>query len=190
MARTCSPVHSPLSQKPSKPNQFPLLVMLYLLPITTAVTLKNEFKAEGIVDFQSSKLDLNPSSAGTNQIDNTSVNLLSAKNDCLLHVSIRRAENAIVFNAHEADKDWGKEERVELKGAFVGPDTVITICDHGDRYQILTDYHTVHYFNKRISGNANQLSYMINKNQVSPFSDTLACQVYGSFADIRERSSK
>ncbi|KAH7917729.1 galectin [Leucogyrophana mollusca] len=164
--------------------------MLYLLPITTAVTLKNEFKAEGIVDFQSAKLDLNPSSAGPNQIDNTSVNLLSAKNDNLLHISIRRAENAIVFNAHEVDKDWGKEERVPLKGAFVGPDTVITVVDHGDRYQILTDYHTVHYFNKRISGNVNQLSYQINKNQISPFSDTLACQVYGSFADIRERSSK
>ncbi|KAH7907333.1 galectin [Hygrophoropsis aurantiaca] len=165
-------------------------IMLYLLPITTAVQLKNEFKQECIVDFQSAKLDLKPQSLGANQIDNTSINLLSSKNDVLLHVSIRRAENAIVFNAHEADQDWGKEERVQLEGRFTGPDTVITVVDHGDRYQILTDYRTAHYFTKRIKMNANQLSYMINKNQISPFSDTLACQVYGSFADIRERSSK
>jgi Galactoside-binding lectin len=156
--------------------------MFYLLPLTQSIKLKAEFKAEGIVVFQSASLDLSPSKTGTNSLDNTAINLMSNEGDYLLHISIRRPENAIVFNSMPANGNWGTEERVTLQGKFVGPNTTIMVYDHGDRYQILFDYHTVHYFVKRIKKNATNISYSINKDQTPPFSNPLAVSTYASMA--------
>lgn len=153
--------------------------MFYLLPLSQTVNLKSEFIADGIIVFQSATLDLNPSKTGTNTIDNTAVNLLNS-GDNLLHISIRRPENAIVFNTLPANGNWGTEERVTLQGKFVGPNTTITVYDHGDRYQILCDYHTVHYYTKRIKKNVTSVSYTINQGQTPPFSNPLAVTTYSS----------
>ena len=159
-------------------------MVFYLLPITKSVTLKSEFKAENIIVFQSAKLDLTPSTGSG--IDNTAVNILDAAGDYLLHISIRRAQNAIVLNSKTAGGAWGTEERVTLEGRFVddGLNTTIAVYDHGDRYQVLIDYKTIHYYNKRILENGSAVSYTINADQVSPFSDTLAVTTYDSFANI------
>jgi hypothetical protein len=158
-------------------------MVFYLLPITQTVTLKQEFKAENIIVFQSAKLDLTPSTGSG--IDNTAVNLISADSDILLTISIRRTENAIVLNSKPANGNWGTEERVTLKGLFDnGLNTTITVYDHGDRFQILINYNTIHYYVKRIQKNAAAVLYAINPNQVSPFSDTLAVDTYDSFANI------
>lgn len=159
------------------------LMVFYLLPITQTVTLKSQFKAENIIVFQSAKLDLTPSTGPG--IDNTAVNILDAAGDILLHVSIRRAENAIVFNSLPVNGAWGTEERVTLRGLFGnGLNTTITIYDHGDRFQILIDYKTVHYYAKRIQANGTAISYAINPGQISPFSNTLSVTTYDSFANI------
>ena len=159
-------------------------MVFYLLPITQTVTLKTPFKAENIIVFQSAKLDLTPSPGPG--IDNTAVNILDALGDVLLHVSIRRKEDAIVLNSKPANGPWGTEERVPLKGLFVSdaPNTTITVYDHGDRFQVLIDYKTIYYFVKRIKENGNAVLYYINPDQVSPFSDTLAVTTYDSFANI------
>jgi hypothetical protein len=157
--------------------------MFYLLPIGEKVELKQEFKAENIIVFQSAKLDLTPSS-GTG-IDNTYVNIISADNNILLHISIRRAQNAIVLNSRTADGPWGTEERVTLEGRFVnGLNTTITVYDHGDRFQVLIDYNTIHYYEKRIHENGTAVSYNTNEGHTSPFSDVLAVTTYDSFASI------
>lgn len=161
--------------------------MFYLLPLTKTVALKKEFTADGIIFFQSTTLDLNPSKTGTNTIDNTAFNLLSPEEDFLLHISFRRAENAIVFNSRTVNGDWGAEERVTLKGRFVGPDNTVTVYDHGDRFQILIDFHTAHYYTKRIKKNTTSVSYTINPNQTSPFSDPVAVQTYSSLAKMVAR---
>ena len=88
------------------------------------------------------------------------------------------------MNSRPANGTWGKEERVPLKGLFVGLNTTITVYDHGDRYQVLIDYKTIHYFVKRIKENGNAVLYSINPDQISPFSDTLAVTTYDSFANI------
>ena len=158
-------------------------MVFYLLPITQTVTLKTPFKAENIIVFQSAKLDLTPSTGPG--IDNTAVNILDALGDVLLHISIRRKEDAIVLNSRPANGIWGQEERVPLKGLFVdAPNTTITVYDHGDRYQVLIDYKTIYYFVKRIKENGNAVLYSINPDQISPFSDTLAVTTYDSFANI------
>ncbi|KAF8244381.1 Galectin-3 [Wilcoxina mikolae CBS 423.85] len=157
--------------------------MFYLLPLTETISLNTDFQADGIIVFQSATLDLNPSQTGTNTIDNTAVNLLHS-GDYLLHVSIRRRENAIVFNSRAANGNWGTEERETLDGRFVGPNTTITVYDHGDRYQILFDYHTVHYYNKRIQKNADSISYTINQGQTPPFSNPLAVTTYSTMPEL------
>ena len=158
-------------------------MVFYLLPITKTVTLKSEFKAEDIIVFQSAKLDLTPSTGPG--IDNTAVNILDAAGDVLLHVSIRRKEDAIVLNSKPADGPWGTEERVPLKGLFGNvPNTTISVYDHGDRFQVLIDYKTIYYFVKRIQKNGTAVLYSINPDQISPFSDTLAVTTYDSFANI------
>ncbi|PVF99326.1 galectin [Serendipita vermifera] len=156
--------------------------MFYIIPLTKTVTLKSELKADGIVIFQSAKLDLHPSPTGTNTIDNTALNLING-NDILLTISIRRVENAVVFNSM-LNNGWGNEERIPLQGAFKGNDTTVMVYDHGDRYQILFNYHTVKYYNKRSQKNATSLSYAINADQVSPFSDSIAANTYTSMAKL------
>jgi hypothetical protein len=155
--------------------------MFYLLDQDQTCELKQELKADGIVVFQSATLDLTPSATGTGQLDNTFINL-NVGGDKVLHISIRRPENAVVFNARTATGNWGPEERITLQGSFRGPCTTITVYDHGDRYQILFDYHTVHYFNKRIHKNAGvtSVSYGSNPDQTPPFSRTLAMSTYSN----------
>jgi hypothetical protein len=155
--------------------------MFYQLEFEKPCDLKREFKFDNIVNFQSSELDLKPSSTGTGQLDNTSLNLMHGGDICL-HISIRRNEDAVVFNAKPANGNWGTEERIKLEGSFKGPCTSITVCDDGDRYQILFDYHTVHNFNKRMHKEAgvNRVSYRANANQTPPFSKTLAMSVYSN----------
>jgi len=148
--------------------------MFYLLSLTQTCELKDDFTADGIIVFQSDKLDLN--SPGN---DNTAISLLNS-GDCLLVIAIRRYENAIVFNSKTAEGDWGPEERETLDDKFPGPNTTITVYDHGDRYQILFDYHTVHYYTKRITKNANSISYTVNPDQTPSFSDPLAVTTYTS----------
>ncbi|KAF8538668.1 galectin [Trichophaea hybrida] len=148
--------------------------MFYLLPLTQTVELRDDFTTDGIIVFQSDKLDLTPSG-----IDNTSISLLNA-GDCLLVIAVRRNDNTIVFNSKTAEGGWGPEETETLEDKFPGPNTTITVYDHGDRYQILCDYHTVHYYTKRIEKNANSISYTINPDLTSPFSNPLAVTTYTS----------
>ena len=156
--------------------------MSYLLPVHQTVALKKEFRAGNIMVFRSAKLDLTPSTRW--DLDNTSVNIMSASNDYLLHISIRRAHNSIVFNSKRANGSWDRDERITLEGLFVnGLHTTITVYDHGDRFQVLIDYNTVHYYVKRFQGNGTDVLYECDID-VSVFSDTLAVTTYDSFANI------
>ncbi|KAF8465530.1 galectin [Kalaharituber pfeilii] len=145
---------------------------LYLIGLDETIKLSSPFKADGIITFQSPYVNLKPSPTGTDLLDNTNLNLLSSKDDILLQFSVRRTENAIVFNSRRHGAGWGQEESIQLAGAFTSSGkTTITAYDHGDRYQILIDGRTVKTFNKRIHEPATQAAYLRNANQVSPFSD-------------------
>lgn len=153
--------------------------MSYLVPVNGAVTLQKAIEPGGIVVFQSASWEWDSSWIN----DQTSVNML-AGDDHLLHISMRQGQNAIVFNSRTANGAWGIEERKPLQGAFVTPSASITVCDHGDRYQILFSFQTVHYYAKRIKANTTHVSYHINPGQTSPFSDLLVVSTYGSMGEI------
>jgi hypothetical protein len=156
--------------------------MFDIIKLGTTIPLKKEFKADGIVVFQSAKLDLNPSASDHNAFDNTALNCFNG-DEILLHMGFRRCQNAIVFNSF-LNNAWGPEERIPLKDAFKGPDCTVMIYDHGDRFQILFNYHTVKYYNKRSAKNVTALRYDMQPNQISLFSDPVAVNTYSSMAKM------
>lgn len=151
----------------------------YFLELSKTVKLAKEFKEGGIAVFQSSSLNLTPPTGGG---DNIMINILCGDN-ILLVISLRRDIEKIIFNSKPAGGSWGAEERVDLKGVFSCNYPTIRVYDHGDRFQILADSETIHYYQKRISGNADSFSYETQKSP-SICSDTLAVTVFRSFAGI------
>ena len=153
----------------------------HFLNIGKTIRLKNEFKAGGIVVFRSATLDLHPAPSESGH-DNPSVNVVRGDN-ILLHIAIRRTENAFVFNSKPTGGEWGHEERKPLKDAFKRKQTSIIVYDHGDRFQVLIDYNTIIYYKKRIAGNSDGFSYYVDAT-LSPFSNPLVVSVYTSLAGI------
>ncbi|EAU92504.1 CGL3 lectin [Coprinopsis cinerea okayama7 len=164
--------------------------MFHILRLESTVDLSEPLKDNGIIVFQSDKLDLEPSpNLGPTGIDNTNVNLINAKGDVLLHIGIRRRENAFVFNSIPYGESRGPEERIPLEGTFGDRrDPSITVFDHPDRYQIMIDYKTVYYYKKRLEGRCEKVSYKINEGQTPPFSDVLGVTVL-YFANVMPRAN-
>ena len=132
-------------------------MVFYLLELGKTVHLEEDLTAGEIAIFQSSTLDLTPPKGGPPN-EGTVIDFVR-DGDILLHISIRRKEGVIVFNSKPAGADWEKEERIPLAGALHAPHTTIMVYDHGDRFHILTDYHTLHVFHKRIYKNAKGFHY-------------------------------
>jgi hypothetical protein len=86
--------------------------------------------------------------------------------DIVLEISIRRAENAVLFNAQAKESvldGWGQPESIPLSMVNPSPSTsglTILVCDRGDKYQILFNLSTVHYFTKRFPGPATWVTYL------------------------------
>ena len=130
---------------------------------------------DSLVILHSQELNLRPEHQV--RLDNTSINFYNEEGDNLLHISFRRVRNQIVFNSRLVSSDWGQEEKVALSGIFLRDDTYIVVYDHGDRYQILIDGRTVHYFTKRKRGDGIEVGYLINDGMKYPiFSHTLVVQ--------------
>jgi hypothetical protein len=103
------------------------------------------------------------------------MNLLSAEQDRLLYVSIRRAENEVCFNAREATGDWGVEERVLLLGVFQKADTTITIHLHKSAFIVLVDAVIVYTFARRIPKDVKGILYSCSGTSI--FADSVALTI-------------
>ncbi|KAF9525370.1 Galectin-3 [Crepidotus variabilis] len=150
--------------------------------LNQTATLPEPVKVDGIIIFRSSEVNMNNLQNG--ESDNTSLNLLNANEDNMLHISIRRLQNAIVFTTMSNGGGWGPEERVELKGRFDGPNSTIAIFNHPDMYQIIANGRTIHYFKKRIQGDVVKIRYGTNTGQPSVFSDPIAVETYKDWAAL------
>lgn len=163
---------------PIDPNN--LANMHYILQAGAIVYFRKKFTSDGIIILRSSTIDLFNS-------ENTDINLHNASGQVVLHISLRRDENVIVFNTYR-DNHWEVEERVGFEGNFTSEDghielsPSITICDHEDRFQVMINYRTIHYFKKRFLDNAAAVSY--NSSHKPLFSDILDVDVYPSLANL------
>ncbi|KAH7106383.1 hypothetical protein BKA62DRAFT_293475 [Auriculariales sp. MPI-PUGE-AT-0066] len=127
----------------------------------------------GSVQFYSNTVNL--VSDFSNYIDNTSINIESSDGDTLLHVSVRRVENAIVFNSLSKGGEWGTEERVALLGVFERTDATFTVRLNGAEWHILVDGRPIKTYHQRIHKPAVTASYRSNNRPV--FSDPLLVTV-------------
>lgn len=128
------------------------------------------------VNFSSTSLDGVPDKSAP-EYDNSSVNILKGP-DALLHVSIRRRENRIVFNTRTGTS-FGKEEEIKLEGVFSGPYPSITVVDKKDTYDIYFDNRLLKTYTKRIKGDGTSISYNVNPDQRPVFSNPITAEVFG-----------
>ncbi|KAG2074672.1 hypothetical protein BDR04DRAFT_1092886 [Suillus decipiens] len=160
----------------------------YTLDIGKDVYIKGaDITADGIIAFWTFSYDQTPDLK--HGIDNTSLNLQDNKKNLLLHISFRRAENAIVFNTRKIGVGWGSEERVPLDGKILTPaiQTVIMIFDFDTHYHILIDYRTVHSYKKRLPGNVRSVSYHVNPGQNPVFGNRMQVVTYSSMGLIMDQ---
>ncbi|KAJ6103635.1 Concanavalin A-like lectin/glucanases superfamily [Penicillium sp. IBT 16267x] len=155
------------------------------LMVNSFLPFKQVLKADGVVIIDSSSLNLTP--AKTSGIDNTQIFLNEGKNgdgDILFLLSIRRAEDAIVFNS-KINNAFGKEERISLKKRFRGTTPSIFIHDQGDGYEVFIDWKHAWYFEKRAEGKiAQSVSYSVNDGQTPVWSSNLKVKVYPSMKGV------
>jgi hypothetical protein len=151
--------------------------MLYHLTNGVRVPLQTPFKAESIAIIRSSKLAFSPNQGVTG------FSLVGANNNLHLRMGFRPREDAVVLN-HAKDGYWGTvEEKIPLAGKFKNANPTITICDHGDRFQVLFDNVSAIYFKKRIEGDVIAISYDYAE-QEHGFSDILTLDVLSSFSEL------
>jgi hypothetical protein len=156
--------------------------MLYLLPPGTILDLRDEFTSDGIIIFRSPTLDL--ISGG-----DTSLDLHNSEGDIVLRIAFHRGTNRILFNTRRVEtSSWERGEHVGFEGKFIGRDTTVTICDHRDRFQILINNRTVHYFKKRFQDNVTAIAYHIDDpDHLSLFSEYLTVDTYSCLANLLPR---
>ncbi|KAG2063839.1 hypothetical protein BDR04DRAFT_1122996 [Suillus decipiens] len=172
----------------SQTNPISPMSSSYTLDIGKDVYIKGgDITADGIIAFWPVSYDQTPDL--THGVDNTSLNLQDHDKNLLLHISFRRAENAIVFNTKKSGAGWGPEERVPLDGKISTPasQTAIMIFDFETHYHILIDYRTVHSYKKRLPGNVRSVSYHVNPGQKPVFGDRMQVVTYSSMELIMDQ---
>ncbi|KAI9458793.1 hypothetical protein HD554DRAFT_1691010 [Boletus coccyginus] len=160
----------------------------YTLDVGKQVYLKgSDITTDGIIAFWPVSYDETPDL--NHGIDNTALNLRDKDGNLLLHISFRRAENAIVFNTNKVGVGWGQEERVPLDGKIATPasNTAIMVFDFGNHYHILIDYRSVHSYNKRLAGNVRSVSYGVNPGQIPVFGNRMQVVTYSSLELIMDQ---
>jgi len=144
-----------------------------------------------LIAFHSAQQDLALCSQGASTANpkgypiETNIRLYNDKGDVILEISIRRAQNAVVFNAQAKESvldGWGQPESIPLSMFNPSPSTsglTILVCDRGDKYQILFNLSTVHYFVKRFRGPATSVEYLDKSHgkPTSTLSQTLTVNV-------------
>ncbi|KAI1173331.1 hypothetical protein F4777DRAFT_581010 [Nemania sp. FL0916] len=157
------------TQPPPSPGQS------FSLPIGNTHSLKSAVATDEFIYFNSSTTSLtaDTSSGG----DNTSLNLLSGDGDFLLHISIRRANSTIVFNARGVTSGWGTEEQISSKDIFQdGEPTSLVVKNKSSAFGIYINGVLRHTFSKRFSLDARQIRYGRN--------DGMTTQIFASPIDV------
>jgi hypothetical protein len=153
------------------------MASLTLVSVNKTVHLGHSIKADGIIIFRSSQLNM------SSTVNNTSLNLLSNNGDIVLHIGFRRVENVIVFNAFRSG-NWLNEERITFGERLRGNNHTVAIYDHCDNYQILFNGKTGQYFKKQLLTEGTSLQYLVNAGQDPLFSDPVVAETYVNWAAL------
>ncbi|KGO40736.1 Concanavalin A-like lectin/glucanases superfamily [Penicillium expansum] len=149
------------------------------LPLHGILRFQQTLKADSVILLESSSVDpVKPD----NGIDMTQISIMDAENDTIFHISIRRAQGQIIFNA-KFGGSWGEEERIDIDRRFNSEDgATILIHDQGDGFEVSIDWVHAIWFAKRAHGRTPQsIWYDIgNKEGTSALSEDLEVRTYPS----------
>jgi tyrosinase len=155
------------------------------LKVNSSLPFKQVLKTDSVVIIDSTSLNLTP--VKSSNIDNTQIYLSEGKKgdgDILFLLSIRRAENQIVFNS-KIDNSFGKEIRIALENRFRGTAPSILIHDQDDGYEVFIDWKHALFFPKRAPAKvAQSVSYTVNSGQIPVWSSSLKVKVYASMREV------
>lgn len=152
-----NPLHVTLAVEPSL--ALPTIVRELMLPIALGSKLSLSrpiAEGDGVVLYSAS-VDLVPESGHI--FDGTMINLLSNEHDILLHVCVRRAQNAIVFNSKPRGGAWQSEERVSLAGVFGRTDATVVVRRQASDWLVLVDGRLIKTSQRRIDKPATAVAY-------------------------------
>lgn len=149
----------------------------------SATKLAHPFSPGQSIYFVSTSFDSNPDPNPV--IDNSSVNLVFG-DDILLHISVRRRENRIIFDTRRGNTWDNKLQVIDIKDVFPGPGAIIRVDSNASSYDVsFNNSARIHTFPKRIDANATAVSYNAN-DQRRVFSNPIVALVFdnGEFISL------
>ncbi|KAJ5541865.1 hypothetical protein N7461_007868 [Penicillium sp. DV-2018c] len=149
------------------------------LPLHGSLRFPQALKTDSVILLESTSVDPVKPDIG---IDMTQISIHDAGNDTIFHISIRRRQGQIIFNA-KISGSWGQEERIDLEGRFGSEDgATILIHDQGDGFEVSINWVHAIWFAKRAKGSTPQsISYGLGaQDGTSILSEDLEVRTYPS----------
>ncbi|KAJ6105130.1 hypothetical protein N7523_010204 [Penicillium sp. IBT 18751x] len=149
------------------------------LPLHTTLKFHRQLKADSVILLESATVDLVSPGKG---IDMTQISITDAANETIFHMSIRRGQGQIIFNA-KVGSSWGKEELISLENRFRAEEgTTIMIHDQGTGFEVWIDWTHAIWFAKRVKDSTpHAISYGLgNAEGSSVLSEELEVRTYPS----------
>lgn len=113
----------------------------------------------------------------------TQISIQDAAGDIIFHISIRRAQMQIIFNA-KIKGSWGEEESIKLDDRLQAGEegATILIHDQGYGYEVWINWLHALWFSKRLKDAVpKDISYgLADDNGTSVFSDEIEVRIYPS----------
>ncbi|KAJ5822368.1 Concanavalin A-like lectin/glucanases superfamily [Penicillium robsamsonii] len=123
------------------------------LPLHGSLHLQQTLETDSVILLESSSVD--PDKPGDG-IDMTRISITDAENDIIFHISIRRVQSQIIFNA-KIGISWGPEERIDIDRRFNSEDdATILIHNQGGGFEASIDWVNTIWFAKRAQGRTPQ----------------------------------
>jgi len=156
------------------------MTTLNLIPVNKTVKLSHSIKTNGIIMFRSSQLNRSKG----NHKAHAGLDLVAGNKDVLLHIGFRRDQNVIIFNARTSYGQWLREERISFRNRLRGKNHTVTVCDHGNNFQILFNGKPGHTFTKQLRGQVSSLRYTVGNGEVPLFSDPVVAETSDNFTAL------
>lgn len=160
------------------------------------LSFPRQLKPDSVILVESASVNL---VAPTVDIDMTQISITDDQDDTLLHLSIRRRQDEIIFNS-KIDGSWGAEEIIDLGNRFrVDEGATILIHDQGEGYEVWIDWVHAIWFAKRVQDRTPKAIWygLGDENGTSVLDDEIEVRTYPSMkalflqkhADEEEKTS-
>lgn len=149
------------------------------LPLHESLSFPRALEADSVILLESAIVDLAAPSVG---VDMTQISITDASDETIFHISIRRGQGEIIFNA-KIGGSWGAEERITLDNRFrVDEGATILIHDQGNGYEVWIDWVHALWFAKRAGDSTPKTIYygLGDDNGTSVLAEELQVRTYPS----------